>query len=70
VPRPKSKEILERGERIIQLLRERGEMTCQGVAWSLDLSVMQAYYVLRLLCIEGRVKRRKVGRTYYYYLPD
>jgi len=67
VGRKVSVEIVERCERVIKLLEERGELTCAEVAGLLGISQMQAYYVLMLLVRQGKVRRWKRGGRLYYY---
>jgi len=70
VPRRTTTHVLERKERILQLLRDRGEVPTSTIVRELGLSHSQAFYVLRLLLREGRVREVKRGKVAYWALAE
>ncbi|RLE68139.1 MAG: DNA-binding protein [Thermoprotei archaeon] len=70
MPRRTTTHVLERKERILQLLRDRGEVPTSTIVRELGLSHSQAFYVLRLLLREGRVREVKRGKVAYWALAE
>lgn len=57
--------------RILELLLERGELTCKDLEKAFEFSGSTAYHHVSLLVRVGAVKTRNVGKTVYYDInPD
>jgi len=70
LPRRTTAQVLERKEKILKLLRDRGEVPTSTIVRELGISHSQAFYVLRLLLREGKVREIKRGKVAYWALAE
>jgi len=66
MPRRTTFQILERKEQVLRLLQELGEVPTSVIVRELGISHSQAFYVLRLLLREGKVREIKRGKIAYW----
>lgn len=62
--------MVERKERVLEFLKEHGEVPTSALVKELGLSHSQAFYVLRLLMREGKVREIKRGKVAYWVLVE
>lgn len=70
MPRRTTTSILERKKKLIEFLRQYGEVPTSLIVRELNLSHSQAFYVLRLLLKERKVREVKRGKVAYWVAAE
>jgi len=68
MPRRTTFQIVERKEELLKLLEKIGEAPTSVIVRELGISHSQAFYILRLLLREGKVREIKRGKIAYWAL--
>lgn len=70
MPRRVTSQVTDRKDRITKFLRDHGEAPTSTLVRELGLSHSQAFYVLRLLLREGKVREIKRGKVAYWAVVE
>jgi predicted HTH transcriptional regulator len=70
MPRRVTTQVVDRKEKVINFLKEHGEAPTSTLVKELGLSHSQAFYVLRLLLREGKIREIKRGKVAYWALAE
>ena len=70
MPRRVTTQVIERKEKVIRFLKEHGEVPTSAIVKELGISHSQAFYVLRLLLKEGKIREIKRGKVAYWTLAE
>jgi len=66
MPRRSTSQVAARKARVLEYLRTHGETPTSTLVKELGLTHSQAFYVLRLLLKEGKVREIKRGKVAYW----
>jgi ribosomal protein S25 len=70
MPRRVTAQVIDRKDRVLKFLKEHGEVPTSALVKELGLTHSQAFYVLRLLLKEGKVREIKRGKVAYWTLAE
>ncbi|MEM0042704.1 MAG: FaeA/PapI family transcriptional regulator [Thermofilaceae archaeon] len=66
MPRRSTAQVADRKHKVIEFLKTHGETPTSTLVRELGLTHSQAFYVLRLLLKEGKVREVKRGKVAYW----
>lgn len=66
MPRRSTAQVIDRKDKILEFLKSHGETPTSTLVKELGLTHSQAFYVLRLLLKEGKVREIKRGKVAYW----
>ncbi len=66
MPRRSTAQVVERKSKVLEFLKMHGETPTSTLVRELGLTHSQAFYVLRLLLKEGKVREIKRGKVAYW----
>lgn len=66
MPRRSTAQVIDRKDKILEFLKAHGETPTSTLVKELGLTHSQAFYVLRLLLKEGKVREIKRGKVAYW----
>ncbi len=70
MPRRVTAQVIDRKDKVLKFLKEHGEVPTSALVKELGLTHSQAFYVLRLLLKEGKVREIKRGKVAYWALAE
>ncbi|MCS7105226.1 MAG: DNA-binding protein [Thermofilaceae archaeon] len=70
MPRRVTTQVTDRKDRVTKFLRDHGEAPTSTLVRELGLSHSQAFYILRLLLREGKVREIKRGKVAYWAVVE
>ncbi|MEM0023954.1 MAG: FaeA/PapI family transcriptional regulator [Thermofilaceae archaeon] len=66
MPRRSTTQVADRKDKVVEFLKTHGETPTSTLVRELGLTHSQAFYVLRLLLKEGKVREVKRGKVAYW----
>ncbi len=70
MPRKVTDRVLERKRKVYEFIKERGEVPTALIIQELGLTHSQAFYVLRLLLREGKIREVRRGKVAYWRVAE
>ncbi len=70
MPRRVTTQVIDRKEKVLRFLRDHGEAPTSTIVKELGISHSQAFYILRLLLREGKIREIKRGKVAYWGLSE